>query len=134
MFPRKKKRVRAWFWAVSIIMLLMVPGYFAIEWLTMVDFVDDPAWLVRVDDEGVVTLDTYQGRLSARLKGVPRSADPVVVRKTQAIVERVQKDKVAYRKRSDGMVEVWFLDEAGVVSLNRELSALASEEVRRQQE
>jgi hypothetical protein len=94
------------------------------HYLSTVDFVDNPAWLVEVSAEGNATLHTYQGKITAPLAGVNWNTNPVVLAKVQELIDIAQRDKVAFAKTKAGKLRIWYPDESGPRCLNKEINAI----------
>jgi hypothetical protein len=107
---------------ILVCLSLLVAGGVFWRLLGRVDFLDNPALLEGVTNEGVVTLDTDQGKISGRLCGVNWSNNPAFLDKANKLIHLAQSEKVAFEKTQGGCLRIWFVSESGPRSLNEEMS------------
>jgi len=92
-----------------------------------IDFQDNPALLVEISDDGIVSLDSYQGPVTGRLSGVHWKNDPEYLSKARRLVDVAMRDKVAFAVDRKGELMLWYPTEHGAESLNQQLRKLESQ-------
>ncbi|WNG29974.1 hypothetical protein F0U62_42685 [Cystobacter fuscus] len=92
-----------------------------------IDFQDNPALLVEVSDDGIVSLDSYQGPVTGRLSGVRWRNEPEYLSKARKLIDIARRDKVAFAVDRRGALLLWYPTEDGAESLNQQLQKLESE-------
>lgn len=92
-----------------------------------VDFQDNPALLVEISDDGIVSLDSYQGPVTGRLSGVQWRNEPEYLRKAREFIAVAMRDKVAFAVDRKGELLLWYPTEDGARSLNEQLRTLKPE-------
>lgn len=104
---------------VSVFVIVFCLVYFKFGY--DIDFSDNPALIVEVDDNGTVTLDTYQGTITGILKGVRWSKNKIFREKAKNIISKAQVDKVAYVVKSNGEIIIWYQTIDGARNLNKDI-------------
>jgi hypothetical protein len=92
-----------------------------------IDFHDNPALLLEVSDDGIVSLDSYQGLVTGRMSGVHWKNEPEYLRRARPLIDLARRDKVAFAVDRKGELLIWYPTKDGAESLNQELQKLIPE-------
>jgi hypothetical protein len=89
-----------------------------------VNFTDNPALLVKISNDGLVELNSYQGVIKGPLEGVSWKNDPKLLEEAKKIILDAQIDKVAFRVNKNGEFQIWYQSVEGAISLNKKLQSV----------
>lgn len=112
-----------------LMFLVLLIGLFLI-WLLYFSFskdiVDDPGLIIDISNDGVILLDTYNGKEQGTLKGVEWRTAFNHDSNIQNLVNEARRDKVMYRVYSDGSIGIWYESADGSQNLNDKLQVYIS--------
>ena len=115
---------------MTTLIVMTVAFCVVFHWLRSIDFVDNPALLLDVSKDGVVTLDTKDGTIEVALANTNVAISDENMRQFDRLVATAQRDFVAFGMRSDNTVDVWYQDAEGETrSLNDDLASLCNANV-----
>ncbi|WP_339132873.1 MAG: hypothetical protein WGN25_11315 [Candidatus Electrothrix sp. GW3-4] len=110
---------------IIVVLIIAISVIIFYGYHSEIDFTDNPGLLEKIDENGTVYLDTYQGKVVGTLNKVKWKKEKSFSEKAKKIISKAQRGKVAYMIKDRNKITIWYQTTDGAVNLNAELRQLS---------